>query len=172
MQAAALAGFGVLARIDLGAAGEKIFGELLDAVAPVDQLLGGERVLDQGAGAFESSASSVALASPTRPAKASSPGAHLGKDQAAELFVFVQGEAGVERQLHIVGAGQVPGFGRDVAGFVVDDQQRTVVEPVDAVQAQIESEAGDVNGAVDLGSCYFKLDAGGFVVQPFGTSRR
>ena len=43
LQAAALAGLGIVARIDFGAAGEKVTGELLDVLAPVDELLGGER---------------------------------------------------------------------------------------------------------------------------------
>jgi hypothetical protein len=63
----------------------------------------------------------------------------------------VQSKAGIERQLHIVRSGQVPQLGRDVAGFVVDDQQSAVAQPVDAVQAQVEIEPCNVNGALGLG---------------------
>ncbi len=44
LQAAALAGLGIFARVDFGAAGEKIFGELLDVLSPIDELFGGELV--------------------------------------------------------------------------------------------------------------------------------
>ena len=40
--------------------------------------------------------------------------------------IAIEREAGIERQLHVVGAWQIPGFRRDIAGLVVDDEQRAV----------------------------------------------
>ena len=118
---------------------------------------------------------------PLRPAKsvaggvANPPGkgqvarSHLGEDQPAKHFaIAVEGEAGVERQLHIVGAGQIPEAGRDIAGFIVDHQQRIVVEPVDAVQAQVERESGNMNRALGFGLSNLEGDARRFEVQPLG----
>jgi hypothetical protein len=47
LQAAALAGFGIVAWVDFGSAGEEVAGELLDGVAPVDQVFSGKGVLYQ-----------------------------------------------------------------------------------------------------------------------------
>ncbi len=89
LQAAALAGFGVLARVNLGAAGEKIFGQLLDVFPPVDQALGSELFLTRLL-MLERSASSVALASPTTSGKGRLSRPNFGKDQPAELFVIAR----------------------------------------------------------------------------------
>ena len=81
-------------------------------------------------------------------------------------------KSGIERQLHVVGPGQLPRVGRDVAGFVVDHQQRTVLQPVHPVQAQIKRQSGDVDGALDLGLRNLEFDARGLVLQPLGDQPR
>ena len=73
-------------------------------------MLGSEAVLDEAAGGGETgqqSGSGVADVAGEGLVAA----ADFGEDQTAEEFFFVDGEAGVERQLHIVGAGKLPGLG-------------------------------------------------------------
>src|ERR1039458_7237557 len=97
LQAAALAGFGGFARVDFGVAGEEVLSELLDGLAPIDELLGGKRVFDQGAVGFEAGEESgFGIANPTGKCEVAC--AHLGNDEAAEDFIFAfEGKAGVER---------------------------------------------------------------------------
>src|ERR1039458_6964036 len=96
LQAAALTGFWVLAWIDFGAACEEIFSQLLNVRAPIDELLGSERVLDQAAAVGKvTQQCGFGVANP--PGKFVIPGAHLGKDQTAQLFRGFKGKAGIER---------------------------------------------------------------------------
>jgi hypothetical protein len=100
--------------------------------------------------------------------KLRSPGRTLAKTSPPSFLFAVEGESRIERQLHVVGAGQLPRVGRDVAGFVVDHQQGAVVQAVNAVQAQVERESGKVNGALGLGLGDLEFNARGFVLQPLG----
>ena len=155
MQAASFAGLRVVARIDFGVSIEKVARELLDGVTPGDELLCSERVLDQSAAVSEAG-KQRGLGIAHAAGKARSPGRTLAKTRPPRALPSARAQAGVERQLHVVGAGKVPGLGRNVAGLVVDDQQRVVVKPVDAVEAQVEGEARDGRWCFDFGSSDLK----------------
>ena len=54
----------------------------------------------------------------------------------------------------------------DIPGFVVDDQQRAVIEPVDAVETQVESKSSDGYGPAGFSLGHFKSDACSLEFQP------
>jgi len=110
LKAAALAGLRVFARIDLGAADEVVARQLFDGLPPCIQLLGGERVGFQSLPWREiGSQRGCCVAYPASELQISS--ADFGEDQSAEGFLAaVEGESGVERQLHVVRTRQIPGF--------------------------------------------------------------
>ena len=71
-------------------------------------------------------------------------GADFGEDEAADLVcIAMESEVGIKRQLHIVGAREIPGVWRGVAGFVIDDEKRIVDEAIDAIEAHAKRQAGD-----------------------------
>ena len=107
LQITAITGPGIVARVYVGATGEKIRGELLDAFFPIDKLLCGERGLDERAVAVEpGEESGASIANVSRELLIA--GADFGEDETAQNLIAVKGEAGVERQLHVVRAGKLP----------------------------------------------------------------
>ncbi len=160
-----LAGFWIFAGIDFGMAGKEVSCQLVNILPPIDECFSGEAVFDEAAGGGEAGkqgGSSVANVAREGLVAA----ADFGEDETAEEFFFVDSEAGVEGELHVVGAGKLPGPGRNCAGFVVDDEEGVIGEAIDAVEAEIEGEAGKLDGALDLGFNDLEFDAGGLVVEP------
>src|ERR1035438_6028060 len=103
---AAFTGGRIVSRVYIGAPVKEVRGELRNGSSPVDQLLGGQRFLDQAGGAIEG-----VIERRTRVANEACETqvtwTHLGEDQAAE-FLFAKCESGVKGQLHVIGARQVP----------------------------------------------------------------
>ena len=77
--------------------------------------------------------------------------ANFGENEAPDITrIAIEGKIGVKRKLHVVGTWAVlaggrhfPHARRNVARFVIDDEKRIVDEAVDAVEPQMELEAGD-----------------------------
>ena len=131
-----------LARVlDFGPAREKIFGKLHDSLAPADQMFGSERVFDKRAGVFEVGKQRCTGCTDAA-GKGEIAGAEFGEDQATEILIRIESKTGVEGQLDVIGAGQVPGPGRNISGFVIDDENGVVAKAVEAVKAQFEVETG------------------------------
>src|ERR1035437_1132204 len=170
LQPAALAGFGMFARIDLSAAGEEVASELFDCLSPGDELLGGQRIFHQRGTVFQIGKERGSCVADT-PGEAKITGADLGEDHAAEQFIL-DCEAGIERQLNIVGTGKLPCLGRDVAGFVVDHQQRAVVEPVDAIEPQFQREAGNGWRGIHFSGGYGEGQSSQLELQPLADKPR
>lgn len=167
MEAAALTGFGVVAWGDFGVAGEEVFGQLLDAVFPVEEHFRREWGADEGAALGETGKKRGGGVADMA-GEEEFAGFEAGEDEASEVLITGEGETGIEGQLHVLRAGKLPGFGRDCAGFVVNDQDGLIAESVEAVEAQAEGEAGDGLGTFALGFEDLEGDASGFVVEPGG----
>jgi len=167
LKPAALACFWIVARIDIGAAIEKVVSKSLDQILPFDDLLCGEWIFHQCAGSAQ-----IGKQGGPRIAhvagKALFPQAHFGKDEAAEqICFFIESKACVERELHVVGPRRFPRLGCNLAGLVIDDEQCAIVEAVDAIETKVEGEPGKFDGVPGLGLRNLKLNACRLVSKPF-----
>ena len=79
-----------------------------------------------------------------------------------------ESEGRVKRQLHIVGAREIPGVRRGVAGLVIDDEERIVDKAIDAIEAHAKRQAGDGDAGFLFGVEHREGNARSLEVEPLG----
>ncbi len=165
MEIAEAADFGV-ARRDGGFAAQEFGSEIFEGAGPF--IAHGFRVglVDQGALGAEAGVELVARVAHAA-FEAGFFGANLREEDAAHIFDIAVGS--VERELRVGGAFAFPECGRNLAGFVIDEETGAVGEEVDAIGAQIQPEVADVDvGEGLLAGFDGEGLAAGFFGEPLG----